>query len=156
MPARLNPFATEIGPKITRHLQAAHHELVATTVPTGTMELVNIRVSQINGCGACLDMHVKEAARAGEDALRINLVGAWRETTVFSDAERAALELAEAGTRLADGAGVSDEIWEAAAKHYDEEELMVLVSQIAFINAATRMNVMLRVQGGGDKAGSLG
>lgn len=69
---------------------------------------MNIRASQINGCGACLDMHTKEAAHAGETALRMNLVGTWRETTVFTDAERAALELTEQGTRLADTSGITD------------------------------------------------
>ena len=74
-----------------------------TTLPEATQELVKIRASQINGCGVCLDMHTKDAAQAGETSVRLNLVAAWREATVFTEAERAALELAEQGTRIADG-----------------------------------------------------
>ncbi len=85
---------------------------------------MKIRASQINGCGFCTDMHTKDALHAGETQTRLNLIAAWREATVFSDAERAALELAEQGTRIADAAGgVSDEAWANAAKHYDEEQL---------------------------------
>lgn len=85
---------------------------------------MRLRASQINGCGFCTDMHTKDAAHAGETALRLNLVAAWRGATVFSDAERAALELTEQGTRIADAAGgVADEAWTNAAKHYDEDQL---------------------------------
>jgi len=117
---------------------------------------VELRASQINGCGFCVDMHSKEAAHAGETSVRLNLVSAWREATVFTDAERAALELAEQGTRLADGTGVSDEVWETAAKHYDEEELAALVSLIALINAWNRMNVITRQPAGAYQAGQFG
>ena len=72
---------------------------------------MKIRASQINGCGFCLDMHTKDAAQAGETSVRLNLVAAWREAKVFTEAERAALELAEQGTRIADGGGVTDEAW---------------------------------------------
>jgi AhpD family alkylhydroperoxidase len=83
-----------------------------STLPAATQELVKLRASQINGCGFCSDMHTKDAAQAGETSTRLNLVAAWREATVFSDAERAALELAEQGTRIADAAGgVTDEAW---------------------------------------------
>ena len=93
---------------------------------------MRIRASQINGCGFCTDMHTKEAAHAGETSVRLNLVAAWREATVFTDAERAALELAEQGTRIADAAGgVTDEAWANAAKHYDEDQLAALVLNIA-------------------------
>ena len=118
---------------------------------------MKIRASQINGCGFCTDMHTKDAAHAGETSVRLNLVAAWREATVFTDAERAALELAEQGTRIADAAGgVSDEAWLNAAKYYDEEELAALVATIALINAFNRMNVMVRQPAGGYRAGQFG
>ncbi|CAG6393659.1 carboxymuconolactone decarboxylase family protein [Streptomyces cocklensis] len=153
MQPRIEPFGTEIGPKFARHIIAASKAAAASAVPAATLELVNIRASQINGCGGCLDMHTKEAARAGETTLRLSLVAAWRDTTVFTGAERAALELTEQGTRLADGGGVTDEAWAKAAEHYDDEALMALVSQIAVINAFNRMNVMTRQQGGGYEPG---
>ncbi len=113
------------------------------------MELVKIRASQINGCGACLDMHTKDAAAAGETSLRLHLVAAWREAKVFTDAERAALELTEQGTRIADAAGgVTDEAWANAAKHYDEEQLAALVGQIAVINTFNRGNVITQQPAG--------
>ena len=143
-------------PKFAKSFVAAHLALLEGGVAPATLELMNIRASQINGCGACLDMHVKEAARAGEDALRINLVGAWRETTVFTEAERAALELTEQGTRLADGSGVTDEAWVEAARHYDDAQLLTLVGQISLINAFNRMNVLLKQAGGGYVAGHAG
>ena len=90
---------------------------------------MSLRASQINGCGVCTDMHYKEAVHAGEDPGRLNMVAAWREATVFTEAERAALEIAEQGTRIADGAGgVTDEAWGNAAKHYDDEQLGALVT----------------------------
>lgn len=101
-------------------------------------------------------MHTKEAARAGETSVRLNLVAAWRDTTVFTDAERAALELAEQGTRLADGGGVADEVWASAAEHYDEEQLMALVSLIALINTFNRLNVITQQQGGDYQPGQFG
>jgi len=117
---------------------------------------VKIRASQINGCGFCLDMHTKEAAAAGETAQRLHVVAAWREAKVFTEAERAALELAEQGTRLADGTGVPDEVWENAAKHYDEEQLLALVSLIAVINAFNRLNVMTQQPAGDYVVGQFG
>jgi len=116
-----------------------------STVPAATLELVRIRASQINGCGFRLDMHTKDAAHVGESSMRLNLVATWREATVFTDAESAALELAEQGTRIADGAGgVTDEAWENAAKHYDEDQLAALVCAIAVINAFNRGNVIIQ------------
>ncbi|MEU9043011.1 MULTISPECIES: carboxymuconolactone decarboxylase family protein [unclassified Kitasatospora] len=154
MEARLNPFASPVMGKVLKHLIAASRLITDSVLPYTTQELVRLRASQINGCGACIDMHVKEAVHAGEDPARLNLVVAWREATVFTDAERAALELAEEGTRLADAAGgVGDEVWENAAKHYDEEQLAALVCVIAVINAFNRANVMLRQPGGGYEAG---
>ncbi|TWD75287.1 AhpD family alkylhydroperoxidase [Kribbella amoyensis] len=155
MQARINPFGTDFFPKFAKYMVSAHKVVAGTALPATTAQLVNIRASQINGCSGCLDMHIKEAEHAGETALRINLVGAWRETTVYTEPERAALELTEHGTRLADGSGVSDEVWETAAKHYDEEQLMALVAQIALINAFNRFNVMTRQVGGNYEVGQL-
>ena len=115
-----------------------------SALPVATQELVKIRASQINGCGFCTDMHTK-TPDAGETPLRLNLVATWREATVFDDAERAALELAEQGTRIADAAGgVTDEAWGNAAEHYDEDQLAALVSIIALINAFNRVNVIVQ------------
>ncbi|RKT08671.1 AhpD family alkylhydroperoxidase [Streptomyces sp. 1114.5] len=154
MEARLNPFTSPVMGKVFKHLIAANQALLASTLPLATQELVKLRASQINGCGYCVDMHFKDAVHGGEDATRLNLVAVWREATVFTDAERAALELAEEGTRLADAAGgVSDEVWANAAKYYDEEQLAALVSLIAVINAFNRGNVITRQRAGGYQPG---
>ncbi|MFF0291537.1 carboxymuconolactone decarboxylase family protein, partial [Streptomyces sp. NPDC005262] len=116
MEARLNLFASPVAAKFGKHIVAAGKALADSTLPAATQELVKLRASQINGCGFCTDMHTKDAAHAGETSTRLNLVAAWREATVFTDAERAALELAEQGTRIADAAGgVTDEAWANAA-----------------------------------------
>ncbi|GAA0568235.1 carboxymuconolactone decarboxylase family protein [Actinomadura livida] len=154
MDARLDYFASAFLPKLMKHLQSADKIVRNSPLPVTTQELVKIRVSQINGCGFCVDMHTKDAAHAGETPLRVNLVAAWREATVFTEAERAALEVAEEGTRIADGAGgVSDEVWANAAKHYDEEQLAALVSLIALLNTWNRMNVITRQPAGGYEPG---
>ncbi|MEU3626875.1 alkylhydroperoxidase [Amycolatopsis coloradensis] len=155
MQARLEVFKTALAPKLVKHLVAAGRVLEDSELPAATRELVNIRASQINGCSGCLDMHTKDAARAGETSTRLNLVAAWREATVFTEAERAALELTEQGCRLADSAGVTDEAWDAAAKHYDEEQLLALVTQIALINAFNRLNVITRQPAGDYQPGQL-
>lgn len=152
---RLNPFGNAIGPAFAKHVVSADRVLAGSSLPMATQELVKIRASQINGCGACLDIHVKEAAHAGESALRLGLVATWRETTVFTGAERAALELAEAGTRLADGGRVGDEVWAEVAAHYDEEQQTALVMLISLINAFNRMNVIVGQRGGGYEVGQL-
>lgn len=128
-----------------------------STLPAGTQFLCMIRASQINGCAGCLDMHTKDAAHAGETSVRLNLIAAWREAKVFTDAERAALELTEQGTRIADAAGgVTDEAWANAAKHYDEDQLAALVSLIAAINAYNRMNVIIQLPAGDYQPGPVG
>src|SRR5581483_7148599 len=100
------------------------------------------------------DFHTKEAAAAGETALRLNLVAAWRESTVFSEAERAALALAEEGTRLADAQhGVSDETWAEVRRYYDDDQVAALVCLVAMINAANRLGVIVRQQGGSYEPG---
>ena len=143
--------------KVIKGLGTAGRVVLDSTLPRSTQELVRLRASQINGCGFCTDMHSKEAAAAGETSVRLNLVAAWREATVFTEAERAALELAEQGTRIADAAsGVTDEAWANAAKHYDEDQLAALVSLIAIINAYNRLNVIVRQPAGDYRAGQFG
>ncbi|MFJ4624411.1 carboxymuconolactone decarboxylase family protein [Streptomyces sp. NPDC088812] len=156
MDARIDYFGNALAGKVMKHLNSAG-AAVHSAVPVATQELVKIRASQINGCGFCTDMHTKDALAAGEDQQRLNLVAVWHEATVFTDAERAALELAEQGTRLADGAsGVSDEAWANASKYYDEDQLAALISLIAIINAYNRINVMNRQPAGGYKPGMFG
>jgi len=157
MGARLDLVAGASGSKFFKHLLGAVRVLAASALPGVTRQLVAIRASQINGCGYCVDMHTKDAAAAGESALRLNLIAAWRETTVFTEPERAALALAEEGTRLADDAGdVPDDVWANAAKYYDEEQLAALVSEIALINTLNRMNVMIRQPAGAYQPGQFG
>ncbi|SFK59814.1 carboxymuconolactone decarboxylase family protein [Amycolatopsis sacchari] len=157
MEARLNAFENAVAGQFLRRLNAAGEVVSKSALPAATQELVKIRASQINGCGFCTDMHTKDAAHAGETATRLNLVAAWREATVFTEAERAALELAEQGTRIADAAGgVSDDAWANAAKHYDEEQLGALVALIATINAYNRLNVIIRQPAGSYEVGMFG
>ncbi|MFF3915436.1 carboxymuconolactone decarboxylase family protein [Streptomyces sp. NPDC001852] len=154
MEARLNVMAAPVAAKALKHLIAAGRALSESTVPASTRELMMLRASQINGCAGCIDMHTKEAAAAGETAVRLHLVAAWREAKVFTDAERAALELTEQGTRIADAAGgVPDEVWANAAKYYDEDQLADLVAQIAVINAFNRGNVITQQPAGDYEAG---
>lgn len=157
MNARLKLLESPVAGKALKHIIAAGGALAESTLPLATQELVKLRASQINGCAGCLDMHTKEAAHAGETAVRLNLVAAWREATVFTDAERAALELAEQGTRIADAAGgVPDEVWANAAKYYDEEQLAALVCVIAVINAFNRLNVIIQQPAGDYQVGMHG
>ncbi|MFE2887358.1 carboxymuconolactone decarboxylase family protein [Streptomyces sp. NPDC059272] len=156
MDARINFFGNGLAGKVMRHLNSAG-KAVAPALPVPTQELVKIRASQINGCGFCTDMHTKDAAAAGETQLRLNLVATWREATVFTDAERAALELTEQGTRIADSStGVTDDAWAAAAKFYDEDQLAALISLIAVINAYNRINVINRQPAGDYQVGMFG
>lgn len=154
MEARLNLFNSPVAVKSVKHIISAGRALADSTVPATTLHLMMVRASQINGCAGCLDMHTKDAAHAGETAVRLNLVAAWREATVFTEAERAALELTEQGTRIADAAGgVPDEVWANAAKHYDEDQLAALVVQIAVINTFNRLNVMIQQPAGDYQVG---
>lgn len=110
-------------------------------VPQTTLELVHLRASQVNGCSFCVDSGAHSAKKAGETDERIFAVAAWRETTYFTDAERAALALTEAATRLADRPDpVSDEIWEEASRHYDEKGLAALLLMIGVTNLFNRLN----------------
>jgi AhpD family alkylhydroperoxidase len=114
-------------------------------LPATTLYLVEVRASQINGCSVCLDMHTREMKAAGEPEERVNMVAGWREAPYFTEAERAALALTEAATRLADRSDpVPDEVWDEAARHYDEAGLAGLVVAIATINAWNRINATTR------------
>jgi AhpD family alkylhydroperoxidase len=148
MDVRLNMMENPIAPKLIKYINSAGKVISDSSLPAATQELVKIRASQINGCGFCLDMHTKDATAAGETQQRLNMVAAWREANVFTEAERAALELAEEGTRIADSTGVSDDVWDRAAKYYDEEQLGALVAIIALINLYNRLNVIVRMPAG--------
>jgi AhpD family alkylhydroperoxidase len=114
-------------------------------LPPTTLYLIEARASQINGCSVCLDMHTRELKATGEPDERIFMIGAWREAPYFTDAERAALALTEAVTRLADRPdAITDELWDEAARHYDEKQLAGLVTAIAVINAFNRVNASTR------------
>lgn len=154
MDARFNLFGNEISLKFTKRFAGAGLVVQQSPLPRSTQELVSLRASQINGCGHCIDMHTKEATAAGESAVRLHLVAAWRESTVFTDAERAALALAEEGTRLADAhQGVSDETWSQVRKHYDDDQTAALVALVALINAANRLAVIVHQRGGSYEPG---
>ncbi|MFD7409463.1 carboxymuconolactone decarboxylase family protein [Streptomyces sp. NPDC059866] len=157
MEARLNYFGNPVGGKIMKHFLAAGKVLQESTLPATIQHLVEIRSSQINGCGFCTDMHTKEAAHHGEDSVRLNLIAAWREATVFTEAERAVLELTEQATRTADAAGgVTDEAWANVAKHFDEDQLTALTFQIGIINAYNRFNIITQQPAGSYKVGMFG
>lgn len=123
-------------------LMALAKSATAAGVPDTTLGLIQLRVSQINGCSVCVDIHSRELEHLGVSAERMHTVAAWRDAPYFSDAERAALALAEAATRLPDQADpVPDAVWEEAARHYTEPQLASLVVAIAAINAFNRLNV---------------
>ncbi|MGA5342195.1 carboxymuconolactone decarboxylase family protein [Streptomyces griseoincarnatus] len=148
MEARFNLFENDVASRFAKRFAGAALVLHDSPLPKSVQELVSLRASQINGCGHCVDMHVKEAAAAGESEVRLHLVAVRRETTVFSEAERAALALAEEGTRLADAhEGVSDETWALVRKHYDDQTA-ALVCLVGMINAANRLAVITHQKGG--------
>jgi AhpD family alkylhydroperoxidase len=114
-------------------------------VPARTLDLMHLRASQINGCSVCVDMHSRTLKQTGETDERMFAVAAWRDAPYFTDAERAALALTEAATRISDQPDpVPDAIWDEAKRHYDEPELAVLVLNIALINMWNRLNVTTR------------
>ena len=130
-------------------LQALHKSTEKGGVPRATLELMNLRASQINGCSVCVDMHSRALKKLGEKDERIFAVSAWREAPYYSDAERAALALTEAASRLSDRADpVPDEVWKEAARHYDETQLSALVMSIGLINLWNRLNAATRQVGG--------
>ena len=144
MKARINNPAM-IFPGAMQALQALAASVEKSGLPAKTIGLVHLRASQMNGCSVCLDMHYRLMKKAGDTEERLMTVAAWRDVPYFDDAERAALALTEAATRLSDRSDpVPDEIWDEAARHYDERELAALVLAIASINVWNRLNVTTR------------
>ncbi|WP_199723235.1 carboxymuconolactone decarboxylase family protein [Micromonospora sp. CV4] len=132
-------------PDIVKAINLLYKAAHSAGVPGSTLELVHLRVSQINGCGACVDSGARGARKAGETEERLFAVAAWRETPYFTEAERAALALAEAATRLADRAdAVPDDVWAEAARHFGEKELAAIVVWVATSNFFNRLNVTTR------------
>ena len=128
-------------PGVWQPIQALNEAVGQGGVPPATLELVHLRVSQINGCSACVDAGAKTAKKGGETDERLFAVAAWREAPYFTDAERAALALAEAATRLADRPDpVPDQIWDDAADHYDEKQLAAIILMIGVTNLFNRLN----------------
>src|SRR5947207_14969382 len=144
MRARMNNPAMII-PEAMQALQALAKATQNQGVPKSTINLIQLRASQINGCGVCVDMHARDVKRSGESDERLFTVAAWRDAPFFTDAERAALALTEAVTRLGDGPDpVPDAIWAEAARHYDEPALAALLIAIATVNVFNRLNVATR------------
>jgi AhpD family alkylhydroperoxidase len=144
MQSRMNNPAL-IVPGAMQALQALAKSTKHAGIPERTMLLVHLRASQINGCSVCVDMHGRELRAAGETDERLFAVAAWREAPYFTDAERAALALTEAVTRLCDREDpVPDKIWDEAARHYDEPALAALILSIAQINVWNRLNAATR------------
>jgi AhpD family alkylhydroperoxidase len=144
MNARIDSPALTV-PGALKALQGIGIAARQADIPKTTLYLVELRASQINGCGVCVDMHSRELKHAGESDERINTVAAWRDVSYFTEAERAALALTEAATRLADRPDpVPDDVWDEAARHYDDAQLAALVLEIAAINAWNRLNVTTR------------
>ena len=156
METRFDMFGNAIGAAFSKRFASTSMVIAQSSLPPSVQELAALRASQINGCGWCVDLHTKEAAAAGESAVRLSLVAAWREASVFTEAEQAALALAEEGTRLADAStGVSDETWALVRKHYDDDQVAALVGLVALINAANRLGVILHQRGGSYEPGML-
>ncbi|MEV0234521.1 carboxymuconolactone decarboxylase family protein [Nonomuraea sp. NPDC050786] len=146
MKARMNSAAS---PDVMTAIQLLYKGIHSAGVDPLVLELVHLRVSQINGCSPCVFAGVASAKKSGETDERLHSVAAWRETSFFTEKERAALALAEAATRIQDGApGVTDEIWEAAAAHFDEKQLSAIISNIALTNFFNRINHTIRAQAG--------
>jgi AhpD family alkylhydroperoxidase len=134
-----------VVPEALKALNSLGTSIAKGGVPITTLELVRLRASQINGCSMCVEMHARDLKKAGEKDERLFTVAAWREAPYFTDAERAALALTEAATRLNDRADpVNDEIWNEAARHYDEKAMADLILNIALINFWNRVNVPIR------------
>jgi AhpD family alkylhydroperoxidase len=142
-PRMKNPVM--VLPAAMEAIQMLSKAIEAAGVPRQTLELLNLRASQINGCAVCLDMHSRALKKYGESNERIYTVAAWREAPYYTDAERAALALTEAATRLGDRSDpVPDEIWTEASRHYSETALASLVLSIGLINLYNRVNATTR------------
>ena len=144
MPARItNPVI--LIPDAMQALLALAKATRMSSVPTKTFLLIDLRASQINGCSVCVDMHARELKKIGESDERLFAVAAWRDSPYFSDAERAVLALTESATRASDRAEpVSDDVWNEAARHFDEPALAALTMEIGMINLWNRLNLTTR------------
>ena len=142
MTERMN--LAELEPGAYEAMLGLEKYLSRSTLPKSLRHLVELRASQINGCAYCVDMHSRQAKAEGESDARLHAVAVWREAPFFDERERAALELTEAATRLSDGHGVPDDVWQQAAKHFDEHELAQLLMMITTINAWNRISVATR------------
>ncbi|MGW4714379.1 carboxymuconolactone decarboxylase family protein [Nocardia sp. NPDC004260] len=137
------------SPDLLTGIEHLHKAIHAGGLDPLVLELVHLRASQINGCGPCVFAGVQSAKKLGETEERLHSVAAWRETPFFTEKERAALALAEAATRIQDGsAGVTDEIWDAAATHFDEKQMSAIILNIAITNFFNRINHTIREQAG--------
>jgi AhpD family alkylhydroperoxidase len=139
----------EILPDAMTGIQNIYKAMYKGGAPASVLELVHLRASQINGCSACIFGGIHSAKKSGETDERLHQVVAWRESDLFTDAERAALAMAEAATRLADRPdAVTDEIWAEAAKHFDESQLAAIVLMISLTNLFNRLNTTVRAPAG--------
>ncbi|MGW3493004.1 carboxymuconolactone decarboxylase family protein [Streptomyces sp. NPDC001020] len=137
------------NPEVFAAIQQLNKAIHAGGVDTRLLSLVHLRASQINGCSPCVFASIASAKKAGETDERLHNVVAWRETPFYTDEERAALELTEAATRIQDGApGVTDEIWDAVADHFTDEQLNAIILEIALTNFFNRINRTIREQAG--------
>ena len=141
-----------IPPQTIKPLIALDAQARAAGLEPALLELVKMRASQINGCAYCLDMHSKDARAEGETEQRLYLLNAWRETSLYSERERAALAWTEAVTRVTDG-HVADEVWNEVSPHFTEPELVGLTLAVVAINGFNRLNIAFRVEGGDYKPG---
>lgn len=156
MEPRMNVYESAVMGAMFKGLVSAYKAAGTGGLPPEIGELVMLRAGQINGCGPCVDIHSKEAAALDVSTTRVNMVAVWRKANCFTDAERAALELAEQGTRIADNPdGVTDEAWDAAARYFDAEQLAALVSTISVINAFNRAHALVKQTGGDYEVGSI-
>ena len=138
-----------VRPDATKGIQNIYKAIGQSGADGKTLELVHLRASQINGCSPCVFGGVKSALKNGETDERLHQVAAWRDSDLFTDAERAALEMAEAATRLADNpTAVSDEIWAEASEHFGDKELSAIVLMIALTNMFNRINTTVRQPAG--------
>lgn len=148
MEARMK-IAAEVGADVTIAVQHLYKAMYRGGAAPETLELVHLRASQINGCSACVDAGVESSRKAGVSDDKLNTLAVWREAPYFTEAERAALELTEAATRLADQPDpVPDHIWDDATDHFDEKELSAIIVMIATANFFNRINRAIREPAG--------
>jgi len=138
-PRMSNP--AQVIPEAMKPILALNKAIKQGGVPEELLELVHLRVSQINGCSACVDSGTRSAKKNGETDERLFALPAWRDTPYYTDPERSALALAEAATRLSDRTDpVPDEIWDEAARHHNEKQLAAIILMIAVTNLFNRLN----------------